>query len=618
MARWGWGCWCGCLAAFVGLVLGSLARPAHGQQMRTIIESRERVFPAVGPGVTALKRDSEGRYYLVAEPATVISIYDSDGKLTGQIPNAKSQGATIKYAVDIDISPDGLLFVADRGTNAVEVFKLDSSFVAKVSVVAPTSVVALSDGQFAVTSLASRRLVQIRDIQGNFVRSFGDPTDVEDNAKPMMDMGRITGDSTDHIYFAFTSVADPTLRTYDRYGYVGYAAKIPESAFAGAVTRPDDRVQFSLDVSRFSLADRTSGSVTLGSSGDVNFNGGMGTGLMGTMRPGGGFGRGGMGQGMGMGPDPAGMPGGMGGGTLAGMFSGQITDQGSQFHFGLGKMPGSRGGGQARNGGGSYSGQTSSQGGVLQFLTSGNDTDTDFTPPDLTDAFSSSAQQSANADSEDGPFANVNLGVQSANDVGAAGQSNPAQGFGLPTGFVVASLFNSFGFRPPGASGGFAYDTHAGSASAGSSGAGTFHRSMSGPTGVGSEGYGHFGPHGHFGPGETNLTASVRVNIGDLGGNAEGRPVITAVGVDPVTHEIWAGIGDTLVHFSKTGDPLEMYLLTIKGGAPLKAKAVLVEPGRILIAADPRGVFEFARPDMPVQEAPQRFNVVPEPVAPQR
>ena len=111
-----------------------------------------RVFPEIGPGVAALKCDSSDRDYVLAKPATTILIYDSNGNLTGRIPNANSQGATIKYAVDMDLSPDGLLLVADRGANAVEIFKTDGSLVARVPVNAPTSIAALSNGQFAVTS----------------------------------------------------------------------------------------------------------------------------------------------------------------------------------------------------------------------------------------------------------------------------------------------------------------------------------------------------------------------------------------------------------------------------------------------------------------------------------
>jgi len=87
------------------------------------------------------------------------------------------------------------------------------------------------------------------------------------------------------------------------------------------------------------------------------------------------------------------------------------------------------------------------------------------------------------------------------------------------------------------------------------------------------------------------------VNLGDLGPSSEEKPQITAASVDPSTQEMWAGIGDTLVGFSKDGNPIGIYYLTMTGGAPLKPSAVLVEPDRFLVAADPWGIFEFDRPD---------------------
>ena len=84
---------------------------------------------------------------------------------------------------------------------------------AKVPVVAPTSVVALSGGQFAVTSLTSTRLVQIIDERGKVIRSFGDPqyiTEDEAGKDRVIDWGKITGDSAGGLYFAFTSLPQPT------------------------------------------------------------------------------------------------------------------------------------------------------------------------------------------------------------------------------------------------------------------------------------------------------------------------------------------------------------------------------------------------------------------------
>ena len=91
------------------------------------IAARGRLFPELGPGLRAIKRDSSGRYYVLAAPATTISVYGTDGKRVGQIPAANSQGAKIVFADDIDIDATGRLLVADRGANAVKIFKADGS-----------------------------------------------------------------------------------------------------------------------------------------------------------------------------------------------------------------------------------------------------------------------------------------------------------------------------------------------------------------------------------------------------------------------------------------------------------------------------------------------------------
>ncbi len=75
------------------------------------------------------------------------------------------------------------------------------------------------------------------------------------------------------------------------------------------------------------------------------------------------------------------------------------------------------------------------------------------------------------------------------------------------------------------------------------------------------------------------------------------KPVINAIGVDPATQEIWTAIGNALLHFSSDGNRLQTYRTVTKDGARVEPKAILVEPDRLLLAADPIGIFEFVRPD---------------------
>ena len=402
---------------------------------------------------------------MLAKPATAILIYDTNGNPAGQIPNVRSQNAIIKYAVDIDLSSDGLLYVADRGANAVEIFKTDGTPVAIFPVNAPTSLATLSSGQFAVTSLTSDQLVQIRNDRGALVRSFGDPSNIaDDNAAKtsLKEWGKISGDSGDGIYFALTSVDDPTLRKYDRYGYSSYETTVPESVIQAAATTKENRAELSVSMSHLSLSEETMGSITLGSARDLKFSAGMGTGLLGGMRYGGGFGRASMQTRMlqtGNGDSP------FGGGPLGGTVSGQISDQGPQFALGLGSISGTRRGGQA---GGATVSQTQSQGAVLQYNQSVAGEPINFTSQDLNESLSFNAQESGTgSDPEDNPFGNATYQPQDAYTSGAGGQYF-GQGEGLPADFVIGSMMNSFSFRPMAPSGGFGGAMHGGADAASS------------------------------------------------------------------------------------------------------------------------------------------------------
>jgi hypothetical protein len=215
------------------------AAPEEASVVRELL-ARARLFPEVGPGVAAIKRDSRGRYYILAAPMDRIAVYGRAGERVGQIPNTNSRGATIIYALDMDIGPDGRLFVADRGANAVKLFDPDGSWVATIPVVAPTSLVALSGGECAVVSLRSEHLVTIFDVHGGLVRTFGDLPDaraIEQN--PLSNRGRISGDPAGHIYLAFSYLPEPTFRKYDRYGYAAFESRVrsPELASQGQAER---------------------------------------------------------------------------------------------------------------------------------------------------------------------------------------------------------------------------------------------------------------------------------------------------------------------------------------------------------------------------------------------
>jgi hypothetical protein len=592
--------------------LAGIALPVSAQGLRSVIESRDRVFPQVGAGVTAIKHDAAGRYYILAKPETVISIYGSDGNLIGRIPNAKSNGATIRYAADIDLTAEGLLVVADRGSNAILVFSSDGSFVSRTPVAEPTSVVALPDGQFAVTTLTSKRLVEVIDQRGKILHSFGDPTDVpgesEDHAaeKQPVNMGRISGDSSGAIYYAFTTVPNPTVRTYDKMGYLGYEATIPEHVFGEGPTQPNDRVEMTFGFSDVSFSQQTTGYFTIGSSSDVKFGGGVGTGLGQQLRSGMGFEQA---------IQQQTMPNAFGGGPMGATFSGQASSQGTNLQLGFGRISGF--GGHGRRGGfGSVSDQSNSQGAALHFSSSGDDSGDassldqggySFDPNNMTAELQSGPF--GGSDSSDPSVATPYTGIPTSGLTG-----------GLPGSFVLGTQ-DPFRFRRPDQPGATGTTPPAGASAAlgskpgAAAGAASSATHPGGTEAHGANGFRYGGYHGRFGANSFTFTGTMRVNLGDLGRvSAFDKPIITAMAADPDTHEIWAGIGDTLVHFSKDGDPIGIYYLVLGGSTPLKPVAVLVEQDRFLIAADPWGIFEFPRPDKPQSPAKQS-DVVPQVVS---
>lgn len=593
-------CWGTIQLIAIGLWLFAFAPRAGAQGLRTVIESRDRVFPGLGAGVIALKKDSAGRYYVLAKPCTRIRVYDPNGNLIGQIPNASSAGTPIQYAVDVDPSPEGLVAVADRGSNAIEVFRADGSLAYRISVVAPTSVVALSGGQFAVTSLVSKRLVEVFDESGRVVRSFGDPRDlgIATDKQPLNDLGMISGDSAGGIYFAFTSIADPTLRKFDRYGYVTYESTIPQATFGTNPTQTIDRVQVMFGFTDLSFEDQTSAWTSIGSTGKLRFGGGVGTGFGEMMGRGYGFEQAMEQQTMGQTA--------IGGGPMGAMVTGQLDSQGSNLQFGVGRLSPFGGGRRGRLGFSQATDGSTEQGTLFQFSSTNDSTGTDNGPVDT-----------SSATAELGMFGSGDSGTS---DVAADSTDSTSGGapnayavtqMGLPSQFMIGSSLNGLYFHPRGLPDSITNPTPASPvAGPAHSGAAT---GAGGDSHFGSS-FGHY--HGRFNRGVPAFTGGVRVNLGDLSSPAVlDKPVITAMAIDPETEEIWAGIGDTLVHFDKDGNLVGLYYLTLTGGMSLKPTALLVEPDRLLIASDPWGVFQFARPDK-VSAQPKKLNIVPQ-VVPQ-
>jgi hypothetical protein len=646
-------------ALFFLLVGFQVPSSARAQGFVTTMPSRARVFAEIGSGVVVMKRDAADRYFVLATPRNVIWIYNANGKRVGQIPaTGPEKGVAVKsdigYAVDFDFDPSGRILVADRAANAVEIFSPEGVLIKKIAVFAPTGVVALPENQFAVSTLRPEYLVEIRSEQGALIRIFGDPAQAgaDPDAKQLQDFGKVSGDGTGNIYYSFATLADPTVRKYDRFGYVNSEATLTADLYAAAsapAPSPDDRVQFGFNFSSMNLVDSYNSWVTIGNKGDVLFGGGLSPGLRTRL---GGFGGGPVSaesasENLLAAESPTGLGGGYGRGGFrgGGGFGGDdVSAQGSfpknslRVHFDSklvrppgtgGATPGWPAAGATNSSGTASTSANNSTGayiapnnligppnsiapsvllfdapdpaaasgtgavrtdsateGTLSFSSSGTNAETGSTDDDLS---TDSLAATDGAGGLTGPGAGMAF---------AAGLSNFGQpgGIFLPGALAGGGLFgHGFprGTESPFGGGGFGPRF----GDARSEAAGPFQ-------GFAEHAGGMPFPHGHFGQGLNNVTATVKVNLDHKSVDPNEKLAITAVGIDPVSQDIWEGLGKVLVHFDKNGGYMGTYFIATPDGAPLRASAIVVELDRLIIASETQGIYEFARPDARVSRAP--------------
>ena len=75
------------------------------------------------------------------------------------------------------------------------------------------------------------------------------------------------------------------------------------------------------------------------------------------------------------------------------------------------------------------------------------------------------------------------------------------------------------------------------------------------------------------------------------------KRVLTALGVDRSSGEIWMALNNNLLHFDAAGNRLATYKIYTPAGARLEATTILVEKDQLIIGNDPLGLYLFSRPD---------------------
>ncbi|HKO03604.1 MAG TPA: hypothetical protein VJW51_02590 [Candidatus Acidoferrales bacterium] len=186
----------------------------------TDLIARKRVFPSVGKGVTAIHRDSAGRYFVLTERGGV-QIFDAKEQPAGHAPADPSAGSAVSFGVDLDLDDQGRIYVADREQNNVRVFTGDGRDVRVIRIHGPTAVATLAGGELAVASLRAAKLVTVFGPEGQVVREFGEPEQISgrDELNRYANIGRLCRDASGRLYYSFTFLPEPTVRRYDRFGY---------------------------------------------------------------------------------------------------------------------------------------------------------------------------------------------------------------------------------------------------------------------------------------------------------------------------------------------------------------------------------------------------------------
>lgn len=210
------------VSLIIAFALAGIAKLPNlrAQELDIELISTAHLLPDVGPGLRAIHRDSAGRYYVLASPGTVISIYAANGKIVGRIPAVTTKEVSLLDAADFDVDSSGRVVVADRGANAIKIFNSAGRDQNSFPFTAPASVAALSSGEIAVTSLHARKLVEIYDKDGRWLRNFGERTNLADHSElnRSLNLGKLIADPTNHLYYAFSYLPEPTVRRYDHLG----------------------------------------------------------------------------------------------------------------------------------------------------------------------------------------------------------------------------------------------------------------------------------------------------------------------------------------------------------------------------------------------------------------
>jgi hypothetical protein len=219
----------GALSVVAAVLPVACALRAGTTEIDDDLRATRRIFPPIGPGLRAVRRATNGNYYVLASPVGV-AIFDPKGKQLSVIaaPSAPpvtnkaewAERAGIAFGEDCDVDTLGNVYVADRGSNLVVEFAPDGKRLRSFPVDALLSLAVLPEGEVAVSTLPSSHHVTVYGPDGKITREFGDAESLSSRADldRALNLGRVSSDPEGHIYFGFTYMPESLVRKFDRSG----------------------------------------------------------------------------------------------------------------------------------------------------------------------------------------------------------------------------------------------------------------------------------------------------------------------------------------------------------------------------------------------------------------
>ncbi len=227
------------LAALPAMCLSLPARAQEQYQFESDLLAKRQLFRDVAAGFREIHRGPNGNYYVLTAPAPAVMIYDPLGKRIGQVPSSSAaavKGAALVYGQSFDVDHDGRVVVCDRGAKALKIYSPRGDLAATIAMPAPVSVVFLPGDEFAVASPDTDHLVTAYDLEGKIVRDYGDREEIADRAdvNTQVNFGHLVADEMGNNYFSFDYLPEPTVRKFDRVGYLALEISLKTLEFAPA------------------------------------------------------------------------------------------------------------------------------------------------------------------------------------------------------------------------------------------------------------------------------------------------------------------------------------------------------------------------------------------------